>query len=158
MKKAQLDIVWFWRITITFMIVLFIYFISIDYLNAKINTGDLEEQILLNNMVSSEDCLAYSRERSYPGIIDIQKLNEERLRKCYDKSNFGFRLILTDLDNSQISKVNILSEEQSNLIDVCQSVKSYTCNKVKLYVLIKDSNKEYPGILILEGFKNDNRI
>jgi len=44
MKKAQLDIVWFWRITITFMIVLFIYFISIDYLNAKINTGDLEEQ------------------------------------------------------------------------------------------------------------------
>ncbi len=160
MKKAQIDIVWVWRIAITFIIVGFIYFVTVDYLSAKIKTGDLEEQILLNNLISSEDCLAYKDVRTFPGIIDLEKLNEARLRKCYNKINFGFRISIAELNNinSEIKKVDILSSEQANIIDVCSSVQAYTCTDINQYVIIKDIDKTYPAVIKLKVIKNANTI
>lgn len=157
MKKAQLDIVWFWRIAITLIIILFIYFVSIDYLSATINSEDLEEQIFLNNLLTSEDCLAYKSKRTYPGIIDIQNFNEERLRKCYDKSDFGYRLTLTDINNNQINKISVLSKDQANFIDICSSIKSHVCTTNKIYVLIKEKGLKQ-GILKSEVIRNANRV
>src|SRR3989339_84533 len=156
MKKAQIDIVWLWRIAITFIIVGFIYFVTVNYLSAEIKTGDLEEQVLLNTLISSEDCLAYKDARTFPGIIDLEKLNEARLRKCYDKNNFGFRISIAELSNinSVTKTVDILSDEQKNIIDVCSSVQAYVCSDINQYILIKDKDKTYPAILKIKVMKN----
>ena len=160
MKKAQIDIIWIWRIVIVGIIVGFIYFVTVDYLSAEIKTGDLEEHILLNNLISSEDCLAYKELRTFPGIIDLEKLNEGILRKCYEKSKFGFRISLVDLNNinSEIKTVDVLSDEQKNLIDVCKSVQSYICTDINQYVLVKDNDKTYPAVIKLKVIKNAKTI
>jgi len=160
MKKAQIDIVWLWRIAITFIIVGFIYFVTVDYLSAEIKTGGIEEQILLNNLISSEDCLAYKDARTFPGIIDLEKFNEARLRKCYDKNNFGFRISIAELSNiNSITKsVDILSDEKKNIIDVCSSVQSYKCADISQYVLVKDNDKTYPAVIKLKVIKNAKTI
>jgi len=55
----------------------------------EVNTSDLENHLIVHKLLVSDNCLAYSDgTRVFPGIIDLDKFNEERLNNCLDAS-FG---------------------------------------------------------------------
>lgn len=53
----------------------------------EVNTSDLENHLIVHKLLVSDNCLAYgSGGRVFPGIIDLDKFNEERLNNCLDAS------------------------------------------------------------------------
>ena len=75
----------FFIVIIAFLI---IWIFSI-FIVREVNTSDLENHLIVHKLLVSDNCLAYSDgTRVFPGIINLDKFNEERLNNCL-YSSFG---------------------------------------------------------------------
>ncbi len=62
-----------------------VVFLVYKFVALSVDVKDAEGNILINRIISSPACLAYSDPelmRSYPGIIDMANFNPDRLNSC----------------------------------------------------------------------------
>jgi|SRR3989338_726577 len=134
-------------IIITLTVIVVILGLSIFYFK-ELDLSDVEGGALSRRFFYSEDCMAYSDgERVYPGIIDLQKFNQERLKRCYEnyEEGYGFNFILK---NSQ--ETNIREIKATNIpIELCDvESKNFGCFREKQYILYYENGKINGGTVL----------
>lgn len=147
MKKASIysdTVIWFWRIILVTIISIFILLSTAKYLNADFPTEELELEILKTKLLYS--CLKYED----TGEIDLTKINNAVLQKCYLKNNIGYKITLTDMNNKEIKTAQQLSPQQEPKLAICAD----QCAKTEEYVLYYENNKQKSGILKIGMVKN----
>lgn len=80
------------------MVLYFIVQIAKQGLAADLETKGLEYDLLMNRLLYSPNSISYTDTtigRTYPGIIDMNKFNEETLNKTFgDSKRFGMKVNL----------------------------------------------------------------
>lgn len=157
-KKANLhidSILWVWRIIITMFVIAFVFLIAFIYLSQDIETVDLENKILLNNLISSESCLATSEKGiTKPWLIDLDKVKNERITQCLSLEDTEYKLKIKSLNKTIIKQAKQMSLDFEMAIPVCNSMPDFSCSKLTDNILYK--NKEgflKIGIIELEVVK-----
>ena len=153
MKKGDLTadaIIWFWRIILVTIITIFIFMNTAKYLNPGFATEELELRILTAKLLYSDTCIKYIN----PGEIDLEKFNDAHLQNCYLKSNLGFKLNLTNLDDKQIKVAELLNQQQETDLKLPTVSKNFKKVLSKEYVLYYENNQLKPGILNIEVIKD----
>lgn len=86
-----------------------------SYITYTIDVKDAEIDVQANRVIYSPACLAYydeSLERSYPGVVDLRKLQEARLDNClrYGERNdfLTMNITLRSMDDSEGSIAEVL--------------------------------------------------
>lgn len=141
---------------LTFVLVLavFIYLAAFDYLNEDINTTNLETFLLLKKLTYSDSCLAYSDDlRIHQNIIDLKKLNSERLNICFTKKDFGYFIKLLSKDGNAIKTASNLDDRQEAYLPVCKTTPKYECTSKKTPILYYNKGERKQGFLTLEVIK-----
>ncbi|MBT3394898.1 hypothetical protein HOA59_01725 [archaeon] len=142
------------NIVIYVFLILFVFgvliFISTFYMDRGVELSGLDTHLLVNGLLYSPDCLSYSDEvRSYPGIVDLDNFNENKIIKClsYGSGGLGFGVELYDSEMNSLDNIEINSEifVQGLLCDLKTS--KYSCSSKKLYVLYENNSEFYSGYL-----------
>lgn len=127
----------------------FVYIIN-AYETREIKVQDLELSLIALRSYYSGDCFAYKESnRVYPGIIDLSKLNEERLSNCLA----GNYLIKISLQNK--NKVLFLNKQDFEYKEQFCKFDNFYCVEKKQYVLVNDAGKLDQDILIVKVIKNE---
>jgi hypothetical protein len=106
----------------------------------KTNTADLENHLIVNRLLVSSNCLAYeSNGRVFPGIIDLNKFDENNLKNCLDFSHgekVGVKLDFYYFDGSLYESIE-LNDPIIARYPICglknSGVKCYFTRKYVLY-------------------------
>src|SRR3989344_4474334 len=147
-KKGQIFdltkewIVWIVKAIVFFVVASMIIIIVNIPLSSEFKTDGLRHSLLRQHLIYDENCLAYNNERTYPGIVDINKFTLANLEKCFSTQNYGAQLILST-DKSSIIKLN----EKLNKFEFCFDKKNFYCSNTTYYVLVKENDIEKQGIL-----------
>lgn len=107
-KKAQFEaarktIYWMMAgVVITIVVIAFVM-ILVNYQGKLMSVPPtLKGELISSRFVNAPECFAYEDAvsgRIFPGVIDLNKFNEEVLESCYksgDTKNFNFQLVLDD--------------------------------------------------------------
>jgi hypothetical protein len=136
------------------LLIIFVFGVLImtTYLNIDrtIDTVDLEKYTLVNNFLFSSDCVSYDDGfRTYPGIIDFDKFNEERVSACisYPSSRIGFKVELMNFEKEIIKEfeINKVAASQGLLCGMKDS--NLDCYTASNYVLYRNDSKLERGYL-----------
>ncbi len=153
-KKAQIIMakevpkILFYILFLVIVSFILVFIIGI-FSTTTILDGALENSIPVLMLWTSSDCLAYSEgERVFPGVIDLEKFNQERLEKCFNTLAQGIELSFVSFDeNLEIEELHINREMVSKGL-LCGMKKSKVeCYKTKKYVLYKQDNEFKRGYL-----------
>lgn len=145
MKKGYItgrEIVYVFRFIILGVILAIIVFLLSTYLNRSVRTNDLEKNLIFTRLMYSKDCIVYEDPlRLYPGIIDLERVNENSLSNCFDikeSNKIGFILNITDIDKNPIKNVK-LNKKVADLSYLCNIKEiDFSCYSDTKYVLLKD--------------------
>jgi len=148
-KKAQFEtshelIIWIPRIIALVIVAGIVFFLITLPVKQNFEIDKLQETILRQRFLYSENCLAYNDGKVNPGIIDKGKFNRENLNKCFGANdNFGVNLnLITD----KIETIN-LNQKIAEKFDFCFDEKHFTCTNYTYYVLIQDKETLGEGLL-----------
>jgi len=149
-KKPLYFIVTLICLTISF--ILFSYAISREVSSTTAIPDNLEATIFINRFLNSPECLAYQDKetgRTYPGVIDLEKFNDQTLEKCYfteDNTLKAFKLTLesSDLDFPPEKESNI---EKNFILTPNWGARRYT--QTSQYVLIYYKENFYRGRILI---------
>lgn len=93
-KKAMgiSDTLIFFMLAAIVLAAMFIMFAMVvtKYKAVLVETGSLESDILVERLTYSPYCLAYHDseiKRTYPNVVDWDKLTQDRLNSCYNEDN-----------------------------------------------------------------------
>src|SRR3989344_5013202 len=86
---------WGLRIIFVIVVVLLVVFAVNTHSTRDINIKAIEGDVILKRIFYSADCFAYEDARTHVGIIDIEKFNDERMKKCLN----GDYYIKAELEN-----------------------------------------------------------
>jgi hypothetical protein len=116
---------------------------SYIFVNKSIESPDLERHLLINGLLYSSTCLNYADDyRSYPGIVDLDNFNENRLSNCisYKVGGQGFKLTLFDSNESFLDEVEVNPSlfAQGLLCGLKES--KFECFSKRFYVLYEDNS------------------
>ncbi len=126
---------------------LFIVFILFSYLvlsNISSTTTfpeNIETTVLINRFLNSPECFAYQDEetgRTYTGITDLDKFNNENLNECYSADEDSPRAFMMDLNSDDYQKSVLTSNWRAKKI-----------NRMSQYVIIYDKGNFYGGTLLI---------
>ncbi len=137
----------FFMVVVSFIII-FIFGIFSEH---TIATESFDNHFPINLLLGSSSCLAYSSEdRVFPGIIDINKFNEERLSECFISNRQGVELNFFSLDGAISQKLEINKElvAQSLFCDVKKS--NLNCYSTRKYVLYSEYGVLKKGFMDFE--------
>jgi len=139
------------RVAVVTIVTIFLIFLLNNYVHREITTDQLESNLILSRAIYAPNCFSYSDEaKSYPGIIDSTKFNDNVANSCMNNKNIGIKLSITDLSDTLISEVNV----NNDIIEdwpLCQvKRKKFTCNTESSYILLKKDNELMPAKLKLE--------
>ncbi len=155
-KKSQFHtteelIIWLPRIIVIAVIAGIVFFLITMPIKQNFQIDKLQQGILMQRFVYSENCLAYKEnDRIYPGIIDSNKFNDQNLRNCFQaNNNVGIRL---NLITNEVNTVN-LNDRLTEKFDFCFDKKHFTCSNYNYYVLINDNNEIKTGLLNINMIK-----
>jgi len=91
--------------------VVLVFLINMFTVN-ELNVQGLEADVLKSRILYSKNCISFydsDIDRSYPGIIDIKKFNEDTLNNCIyfkdENRNIAAKLILADSKNQEIKTI-----------------------------------------------------
>ncbi len=120
------------------------------FTDKNIETQGLERHLLINGLLYSPTCLSYSDElRSYPGIIDLDNFNENKLSNCisYEFGGQGFKLILYDVNETILKEVEVNPQvfTQGLLCGLKES--NFECFSKRDYVLFENNSFFESGYL-----------
>ncbi|HLD15531.1 MAG TPA: hypothetical protein VJB94_03045 [Candidatus Nanoarchaeia archaeon] len=79
----------------------------------ELEIGNAEPNLIIDRLVYSKDCLAYDDgSRVYPGVIDLNKLTEERIGNCLKKEGLAIKLTINNQDyyNDKFLFISISNE------------------------------------------------
>jgi len=130
------------------IVVLSIVFIVRGFVVTQIDTRSAEGHILINRMIYSPNGIIYydtSIDRYYPGIIDLNNFNTERLEKTISASDYiGAKLTLLNKN-----KTVFYNEAIYNKYFFQTTVKEGGAKEIstKLYILIRENEKLSSDIL-----------
>jgi len=91
-KKAAFDtthelMIWIPRIIILVIVVGIVYSLITIPVQKNFEIDTLQEKILRQRFVYSENCLAYKENNVYSGIIDKNKFTKTNLENCFQFNN-----------------------------------------------------------------------
>jgi len=110
--------------------------------NTKVNVIDMESDLLMKRVFYSPHCFVYSdKSRSYPGVIDIDKLNDERLSNCLGENYF----VRVKVQRPGGIENYYNKEGFENIRNFCSFENKYYCNDVRQYVSFRNKNGESKG-------------
>jgi hypothetical protein len=148
-KKAAFDttselIKWIPVIIVVAIVISTVIIIITNYTEQTFEIDKLQQIILRQRFVYSENCLAYRGATLQPGIIDDKKFNQNNLENCFKANeNLGINLnLITDT----IKTVN-LNENLVNKFNFCFDNKHYLCTNYTYYVLVKEDDDTKTGLL-----------
>jgi len=134
------------------VIVSFVIIFNVNiFSQIKIMDNVLEEHVPLSMIWGSSDCFAYSEKgRVFRGIIDLEKVNEERLEKCFDSVDLGVRVKFYEFRGGidQTLESNKAMLAKGILCDMDNS--NLNCFKNRKYVIFKGKQGSGRGIMDLE--------
>lgn len=143
---------WVFRMLFLLVIMIAVYSIISINLSRSIETNDIQYEIIKSRLLYGSGCITYiDKNKDYPGIIDLKKLDRDSFEKCFNNSKiFGMNLTLK---SSESIKSN--SYYNKDIYDLKFSCKlnnpKYTCLESSNYILYKDANENIsPGILIID--------
>ena len=154
-KKAAFDtthelMIWIPRIIILVIVVGIVYSLITIPVQKNFEIDTLQEKILRQRFVYSENCLAYEDNNVYSGIIDKNKFTQTNLENCFQfNNNIGVNL---NLMTNDVKTIN-LNERLSNKFDFCFDKDHFTCSNYTYYILTKENNKFVPGLLNIAMIK-----
>ena len=128
---------WIPRFILIVIVVLSVFFIVSMKVSKEFDIKEIETKLLTLRYLNSENCLAYKDTKVNPGIIDINKFNDENLDECLIRENFGAKLELKEGDKT----IKTVFNGKDFFIDnnaLCFSDKYYCTNKI-VYVLYYDN-------------------
>ena len=110
------------------------------YIHRSVDTQDLEHVLLTQRLLYSKDCFSYQEGRSYPGIIDLGKFQEEQLQQCAFKERIGYKLTLQAMDGTLLKTVGI-NKNLIPFLDFCSvNKKNFQCYHDRAFVLVQDQS------------------
>ena len=115
------------------VILVFISVVLFTYLNVDIDINNTETILLARALKYSPECLAIE-----PGIIDIEKLTEDRLRQCYTKDNVKYNVRILKA-NEEIKYIKTMNARDLANFKVCSTTPNVWCTTKYEKVLIKDT-------------------
>ena len=103
-KKGQFQtshelIIWIPRIIMLVIVVGTVFFLITLPVKQSFDIDKLQQTILRQRFIYSENCLAYKDDKVSPGIIDLKKFNQNNLENCFqanDKLGVSLNLIKND--------------------------------------------------------------
>lgn len=130
-------------ITLTVIVIMAsVYF----YVNRDIDVRDIESHVLASRLYYSRNCALYfDGVRYYPGIIDLDKFNDDSLSRCYSTNEkIAMKFTLKDVNSKVINevKVNKFPLELCSVKD-----KNFLCYFNRQYVLYMDKGTKKEGVL-----------
>lgn len=153
MKKGYISskvIFWLARLIYLIPILIIIVLIISLYLARSIDTTELESDILYSRITYGGNCVLYNNgAREVPGTIDLAKLNEDTLNKCFDikDKKIGLNIRILDDKNNVIRDITI-NKDVYELNPACKLRKSkFSCHDRKDYRLYFDAEKIQNGII-----------
>ncbi len=144
---------WLINILIIFIVVGVITLTIIFHSSRKIDITETEVDSITNYLLNS-DCITLKDIRTYPGVIDVEKLKN---LKCLEKDKVAVNISLLTLDRRIVIISKTVNEELFKLSNpFCElKSKSFDCSKRNAYVLIKDNNQIKEGVLSLEFIRTN---
>ena len=154
-KKAAYNttkelIIWIPRILLVVIAVSTVFYLITMPIRQNFDIDQLQQTILRQRFVYSENCLAYKEDKTYPGIVDKAKFNIKNLENCFQvNDNIGIRLNLLADKSNTIS----LNEKLADKFNFCFDKKHFSCSNYTYYVLIKDNSEFKSGLLNINIIK-----
>ena len=148
-KRAAFDttselIKWIPKIIVAALVVSTIILIIASYVKTTFEIDKLQQVILRQRFIYSENCLAYEDNVVRVGIIDKNKFSQRNLENCFQANErFGVNLNLITKDVKTIN----LNNNLVNKFNFCFDKKHFTCSNNTYYVLVKEGNNIEPGLL-----------
>jgi len=128
-----------YMIIVVFILIFIFFYISVlmnnYYAKSVVDSDSISSGLIMNNLLSSGDCLAYqdkSLQRTYMGIVDMGKFRIN-LDACLPYNERPFRLTVMN---------------QTLNFGVKEGANTY---RVERPVLVKIDEDFVPGVIILEG-------
>ncbi|MBI2670985.1 hypothetical protein HYX18_03345 [Candidatus Woesearchaeota archaeon] len=156
MKKGVISaevLVWLYRLLMLVFVVMFIYLIINAYLTRSIDTNYLEASVLFSRLIYGNNCILYNNEiKDQPGILDLNKITENDLNKCFSIKNrdIGFDVKLLS-DDGQVLKDVIINKDFFDLNVACNIKRSRVyCDNFRDYILYYDGTEFLAGVLTFE--------
>ncbi len=143
---------WVFRMLLLLVVMIVIYAIISINLSRSIETNDIQNKIIKSRLLYGPGCIIYSDEnKDYPGIIDINKLTDNQLSKCFDDSKI-FGMNLTIISAEKIISNSYYNQDIYDLKFSCKLNRpKYNCLESSDYILYRDDyEKISPGILIID--------
>ncbi len=137
-------IIWIPRLIILIIATGIILFLITNAIQKSFETDKVQQSILRQRFVYSEDCLAYKDDKVNPGIIDEKKFTQRNLENCFQShEELGVNI---NLITNEVKTVN-LNDNLKNKFNFCFDQKHFSCSNYTYYVLIKDNENYKPGLL-----------
>jgi len=99
-KGQEHGLWWFFYLGVMIIFVISVAFLINRVIDVSLETQDLEKHVLFSRFMLSPNSIFYTDpliQRTYPGIIDMNKFNMETLEKLYDeesRTRIGFEIKL----------------------------------------------------------------
>jgi len=154
-KKAQFEtshelIIWIPRIIVLVIVVGTVFFLITLPIKQSFEIDKLQQIILRQRFVYSENCLAYKDDKIYSGIIDLKKFNQVNLENCFQTDDrLGVSLSLIKNDTKTIN----LNPKIADKLNFCFDTKHFTCTNYTYYVLTKSDNNFETALLNIAMIK-----
>ena len=153
-KKATLTttekIIYFIPVAIIIGVIAVVFgFVATNYYQSVIFVPDgLEDELTLNRFFSSPSCFVYEDPytgRSYPGILDKEKLTQQQLIKCYNNPQKKNVQISAQKDNNEIIKDS--SGKEIKLFS--ENFRNRGPRQLSRQILLRDGDITYSAKLIV---------
>ena len=126
-------ILWIARIFFVIAVAMLVAFVVNAHNSREINIRTIEGEAILNRLFYSENCFAYDDVKTYVGVIDMRKFNDERIKKCLD----GDYYIRAELIDSKKTAYND-KVAYDEYIGFCKYENKMYCYSKDIYVIAND--------------------
>ncbi|MBS3133990.1 hypothetical protein J4214_02050 [Candidatus Woesearchaeota archaeon] len=116
----------------------------------KMNTdvSEIESYTLKNRIFYSQSCILWKEHnRPIPGIIDIEKFNEQNLDTCLKNTLFGIKFTLNYENKTKEIELNKRIYQQQIF---CFDKDQVYCENKDYYILVNEKGSIKDGILRIE--------
>ena len=138
MESAYEMMMWVATIITVAIVVVSIVFLINGGVKKQFDIERLQQTILMQRFVYSENCLAYGGNNGVEaGIIDKSKFLQNRLENCFktdEKTGASLNLVSDD-----VKTIN-LNNKLTDKFSFCFDKKHFTCSNYTYYVLVKDND------------------
>lgn len=130
------------------------YLFAYSQIKVNIDIDDTKSMIFVKRLLYSPNSIPYTNpvtERTYPGIIDIERFNPTTLENAFNftKNNIAAKIELTNLENDEKKEI-YLNKKWYDRWEPLTKFKQYKKTIKQRYVLINNNGKLEKGVLRID--------